>query len=551
MDNDPSRPDEPDYLQNTPAESGATTRTRRRAPIVGLAAAAVVGVAALGGWAAVSLMSGGSQPSEAIPANALGYVSLDLDPSASQKIEAIRILKKFPALDKEMDLSSKDDLRRWVFEKMQQDGTCKGLDYDEDVAPWVGDRIAMSAVPAKSADESPTPFIAVQVSDEDAASKGISALAKCGGDGDDFGVAFSGDYALVSDSEQHAEAIAAAAEKGTLAEDADFQKWMDRVGDPGIVTMYAAPDAMDAMLSLQDDLAGELSSLPGGDSGALRDAQAEAQRMQERMKGLYKDFSGMAGVVRFADGAMEAQVASDSSFEGMGLQFSTDDTVDATSLPAGTAAVLGLSLPDGWAQSYLDLFGKITGDEASVNQMVDMLEAQTGLAVPEDIEQLLGDGVAVTLDQSMDVASASQDPAAIPAGARISGDPQEIKAAVEKVKAAFGPQADVVVTEEGDGVVAVGLDAAYVKRLATEGGLGDDARFQDVVPDAERAASVFYLDFDAVDQWIDQAIEQNGGQLGPDEKAARENFAPLRAVGMSAWVEDDNAAGMLLRVSTD
>ncbi|HSE08909.1 MAG TPA: DUF3352 domain-containing protein [Nocardioidaceae bacterium] len=546
MSTDPPSSSEPEYL-DAQTES-ARSRRGPRAVVLGVAALAVAGAVGFGGWAALTLMSGGSQPSEAVPANALGYVSLDLDPSASQKIEAIQILKKLPALEKEMDISGQDDLRRWVFDRMQEDGTCEGLDYDEDVAPWIGDRIAVAGVPAGSEGESPTPLVALQVSDQDAASKGISALAECGEAGEDFGFAFSGDYALISDSQEHAEEIAAEVEQGTLAEDADFQTWMDRVGEPGIVTMYAAPGAMTTMMDLQSDLAGELTG--GADSRALARAHAEAERMQEQLKDLYKDFSGMAGVVRFADGAVEAQFASDSSFEALGVDYSPEDKVDVTGLPAGTAAVLGMSLPDGWGQSYLDLFGKISGDERSMNQMLEMVEAQTGLAFPEDVERLLGDGVAVALDQSMDVDSASHDPATIPAGVRISGDPQEIQAAVDKVKAAFGPQADVLVTEHGDGVVALGLDADYVKRLATEGGLGDDATFQDVVPDAERVASVFYLDFDAVTQWIDQVAEQ-GGQRGPDEKMVRENLEPLRAVGVSSWVEDDEVAGMLLRISTD
>ncbi len=43
------------------------------------------------------------QPAEALPGNTLGYVSVDLDPSGSQKIDAIRTLKKFPALKEWLD----------------------------------------------------------------------------------------------------------------------------------------------------------------------------------------------------------------------------------------------------------------------------------------------------------------------------------------------------------------------------------------------------------------------------------------------------------------
>ena len=40
---------------------------------------------------------------------------------------------------------------------------------------------------------------------------------------------------------------------GTLADDATYQKWIEEVGDPGIVTMYLAPAAGPAMLELLDE----------------------------------------------------------------------------------------------------------------------------------------------------------------------------------------------------------------------------------------------------------------------------------------------------------
>lgn len=550
MSTDPSNSSGPEYLEE-PATDSPRSGRGRRAAVLGLAAVGVAGVVALGGWAAVSLMSDGTQPAEAIPADALGYASLDLDPSASQKIEAIKILKKFPGLEKEMDISSQDDLRRWVFEKAQEEGECKELDYDEDVAPWIGDRIAFAGVPGDKDDDPATPLLALQVTDEEAASKGISALAECGEAGEDFGFAFSGDYALISDSEEHAESLAAAAEEASLADDANFQKWTERVGDPGIVTMYAAPGAVDAMFDMQGDLTEKLSPMAGAEEQALLQAQSEMERMNERLKEMYEDFSGMAGVVRFEDGAMEAEFAAESSLESTGMKFTPETTIDVTSLPSGTAAVLGLGLPEDWADSYLDMLGKITGDEQAMDQMLAQAEAQTGLEIPEDLERLLGDGVAVALDEDLNIEAASTDPMAIPAGIRVSGDPQEIRGAVDKIKRALGPQSEALVVEEGDGVVALGLDPDYVKGLAAKGDLGSDASFQDVVPDADRANSVFYLDIDEVEGWVIQAMQQ-GGQIGPDEKKVLDNLAPLRALGMSSWIDEEgNAGGMLLRLSTE
>jgi hypothetical protein len=307
---------------------------------------------------------------------------------------------------------------------------------------------------------------------------------------------------------------------------------------------------MDAMLDLQEGLADDLPSMEGVDPRAQAQAQAEVERLNEEFRDLYAGFSGMAGVVRFDDGAVEAEVAAGETPEGFGLTFSPERSVDVAGLPSGTAAVLGASLPEGWGSSYVDLLGRLVGDPRAVEQMLRMAEAQTGLEIPADVERMLGEAVTITLDGSMDVEAASQDPSTVPAGVRVSGDPAEIRAAVEKARRALGPDGDALVVEEGDGAVAVGLNPDYVRRLVTEGGLGEDATFRDVVPEADRVASVMYLDFDAVTAWIDQAADQ-GGWMGPDEKVVRDNLEPLRAVGLSAWVEEDDSTRMLLRLSTD
>ena len=112
MSDPTASPFEPEYLGSEPAP--APRRPRQRVLLAG----AVLGVAAVGvgGWGMAQLMAGGDDPSSAVPGIAVGYVAVDLDPSASQKIEALRMLKKFPAIDEELDLGVRDDIRRWVFE---------------------------------------------------------------------------------------------------------------------------------------------------------------------------------------------------------------------------------------------------------------------------------------------------------------------------------------------------------------------------------------------------------------------------------------------------
>ena len=158
---------EPEYLEpgSGPADSGEPPRSSRgrRTGLVAGAAVAVVAAVGVGAYGVVQLMAGGSSPATAVPADAVGYVSLDLDPSASQKIEAFKILRKFPAIKEQ--LGSRDDLRKAVFDEIQKSGDCKSLDYARDIEPWIGDRIAVAAVPDSK--QGAKPLVVLQVTDQD------------------------------------------------------------------------------------------------------------------------------------------------------------------------------------------------------------------------------------------------------------------------------------------------------------------------------------------------------------------------------------------------
>lgn len=549
MSNDPTYSTEPEHLADTPpSRSGRSGGPR--AAVLGLTAVAVVGAVAAGGWAALSLMSSGAQPAEAIPANAIGYISLDLDPSASQKIQAVETLRKFPSIAKNLQISSQDDLRRWVFRQAQKEGQCTHLDYDRDVAPWIGDRIALAGVPTGKAGGSPTPLVALQVTDSTAAVQGIRRLAHCGEAPGGVGVAVSGDYALITDSQKHADAFAAQAARTPLAQDPTFQKWTSRVGDPGIVAMYAAPGAADALAQLQSDSPAGFAYAPGAPARRALRMESEMRQLNQRFKDAYAGFQGMAGVIRFGNGSVEAEWAGRSGSRQAGLVVSPAGHVDLGRLPGGTAAAVAVSLPKGWAKSYLDLMAEASGDERGTGAMIRQAEAETGLQLPLDVERLFGNGFALALGQDLDVKTASQDPRTIPAGIRISGDPQQIQAAADKVKKALGPDGEMLLTEQGHGTVALGLSHDYVHQLAQTGTLGSEATFRDVVPDADKAGAAAYVDLDAVERWVLQGMDASGSTAAA-ERDVRENLGPLRALGLSMWVGGDKTQYVRLRLTTD
>jgi hypothetical protein len=531
---------EPEFLGPDSPAAGTTKPPRggtgRRTGIIAAAAVAVVAAVGAGAYGVVQLMAGGSSPATAVPADALGYVSLDLDPSASQKIEAVKILRKFPGLKKELNVGSRDALRKAVFDEIVKSGDCQGIDYAKDVEPWIGERVAVAAVP--DAEEGALPLFVLQVGDQDKARAGVRKLEKCGAaedqEPDRTGVAFVGDYMLLAETQKEADSMAKDAEASTLADDDAFTSAMDRAGDPGIISMYASKDAPDAIGKAQSK--GQ-AGMPGMSGSEL-----------DQLHTMFQDFDGAAGVVRFSDGAIEAE------FTGKGLPSNIgavdgDGGPDVATLPGTTAAAFSLAFRDGWLKDYLDTMNEVLGGGQSLDEMLGQAEQQTGLQLPEDLETLLGDGISVSVDAGADLKklTESPDPTQVPAGIRIKGDSAKITAIIDKLKKAAGPDGDMVKVASGDGIVAVGLDPEYVDQLTKRGALGDVEAFSDVVPEADRATSVLYVNFDAGDGWAEELADL----VSSGDAEVKQNIAPLDALGVSAWQDDDQVQHALLRLTTD
>jgi hypothetical protein len=525
--------DRPDAPTDSSSPGGTTPGGRgRRTGLVAAAAVAVVAAVGAGAYGVVSLMSGGSSPATAVPADAVGYVSLDLDPSASQKIEAFRILRKFPALKKELELGDGDDLRRTVFEEIVQSGECTDLDYARDVEPWIGDRVAVAAVPDSK--QGALPLVVLQVKDQAEAKAGFRKIESCDGATDQAtsrtGLTFSGDYMLVAETQQQADGMAKDVESGALADSGDFTAATERTGDPGIVTMYASQDAPDAiMTAVRNDAGGAVD-----------------QEQLDQLDKSFANFQGAAGVLRFSGGAVEAEFSAKGLPKGAGGS-AAQGGPDVGTLPGTTAAVLSIALQDGWMDSLTEGLRSSLGSD--YDQMLAEGERATGLQLPEDVETLFGDGVSLSVDAGTDLKALTEspDPSKVPAGLRIQGDPAKITPIIDKLKAAAGPGADLVKVASGDGVVAVGLDPDYVQQLLVEGGLGGVSAFDDVVPEAGRANAVVFVNFDAGSGWAEQLADL----LSDGDPEVKQNVAPLDALGISGWMDDDDVQHGLLRLSTD
>lgn len=537
----------PEYLEpdgGEPVGSGSRGGGggRRTALVAGGAA---VALAAVGGgvWAAMSFFATGSQPAEGLPASTIGYASVDLDPSGGQKIEAFRMMEKFPALKEELELDgfdADDDLLEKLFQDVEE--SCKDVSYADDMKPWLGYRFGVAAVDL--GEELPTPVGVVQVTDASAAEDGLAKLQECAG-ADVGGWAIDGEWAVIGETEEIAQQVVDATADGTLADDEDFQRWTDEVGEAGVLNLYAAPEAGQY---LAEFLARPMNPLGGlgamtGELPLDEDMEPPAtEELPEEVSRALEAFEGMAGTLRFDDGALEFEVAGGSGAEQLAA-FSSDQAADAvTTLPEDTAAAFGIALPEGWLTKALAQAEAYSNGEMTADDMIAELEAQTGLTV-EELETLTGESAALALGSELDPETffSSSDGSDVPVGAKIQGDTDAIQGVLQKLADHVGEDVGVLGNEAEGGFVAVGPNPDYRQRILGDGGLGDSEVFQNVVREADDASAILYVNFDA-GSWLDKLAES--------DPTAAENLEPLQGIGFSSWVTDD-AGHAVFRLTTD
>jgi hypothetical protein len=554
----------PEYLEHasggpippepaTPVD-GAPRRRGRRAWWIGGGVVALLGAGA-GAWAALSFFQQGSQPAEALPSTTLGYISIDLDPSGGQKIDAFRTLNKFPAFKSEVGVSSVDDIRRKVGESMLEDTDCHHLTYDRDIDPWLGDRAAAAAVDVGA--DKPAFVVVVQVKDEGKARSTFSALNTCDKEEPPAGYVVHDGWAVIAQSQQVADEVSDAAGHATLADDPTYQKWTKAVGDAGVVNAYASPAAgrvlaqqlgglfegalgggTESFAQSSSSVAAAAAATGSGGGSAATTGDSGDDPFTQELAG----FKGGALTLRFTGDGLELAVAGDGSAPGLSdLTGSTGGEL-VQRLPDDTAAAFGVTLRPGWLSRRLDAmaqgFGGVHGDDATRE-----LSRETGLKVPDDIETLLGSGFAVSVSKSLDLEAAENSPdgSGIPVAATIKGDPTAIQRVLDKIHARAG-DLPFLGSDSSDGLVTVGPSAAYRQQVLAGGHLGDDDTFTGVVPDAAHASSVIYANFDALVPLIKQ--------VDPNDQGALANLTPLRAIGLSSWT-DDGVTRLSFKVTTN
>lgn len=471
----------------------AAPRRGRRALLIGGIAGGVL-VLAGGGYAVAAYLSGGGpQPQDVLPDTTLAFVSLDFDPAMGQKAEVVSLLEKFPALE-----DAPEDLRGDLLEGLFDDSGLD-VDYARDVEPWLGDRMALAAVPAPESEVGVAPVLALAVSDQEAMAESLARLQGTA----DFGYAVRDDYVLVALDQATADRVAGA--ETVLADDSDYSADEDALGGDHVAMAWADLGSVQGFL-------GEAMAAAGGGGLGLSG----------------QDLSGRAILgLRAEDEALVLEGLDVGASDLGPLAGAGEPTQLARDLPEDALAAfavggLGEALVGQWAQ--LEESGALAGAEEQV--------ASLGLELPEDLRTLLGSDAAVVV---------RGDLTAPAFGARVTtDDPTTALRAVEGLLGTAG--ADVpVVTAPADGGYVVATDPALADALGEDGSLGDTDAFRAAVADPEDASAVVFVDVAAV---VDSLVAQ-GGPTGEEAQ----KWAAVEALGLSGGGTDEGSR-FVLRITT-
>ena len=497
--------------------SSGSRRSAGRAVLVAAAGLLTVGVAGAAVYAGTALGGGGTQPEDVLPSGAIGFVKVDFDPAAGQKLAAYRLAQQFP----DSGVTGEDSLRDDLF-----GGLLDGEDaqqYEDHVAPWIGQRAGVAWLPPGPEDsDTPRAVVAVQVTDRDAAQDGLTALRDAGtvaAGGSEVLWEFTadGDYVLLSQERSVLDAAVDAPEH--LADDTRF------------TDAVAALDGDQVALGWLD-VEGFWGALP----------EQERERAAQGTPGLAPEGTVVVGAHVEDDGVEVVGRSLDVSVgDAPAVQALLDNSFGRTppdglvqQLPADSAVAISLT---GVGEGLSELW-EAQGEEAAADPQVAELVDTYGLPLPEDLSALFGSELAVGVGGDLTGGAPRVDVQVTTA------DPDR---ALELVEAARTAAAQAQVP--GVGAVEVErLDDGYAVHSPTgdesgAGELGDLELFSRTVPDVETSGATYYVD-------VARVVEGTGGSEGLTEQMRR-NLEPVKAVGWTASMQDGGDGTFRLRVTIE
>jgi hypothetical protein len=500
-----------DVLATHDAEPG-TEPQRARWAVVALAGCLVLALVGGVSWAVGSLSGGGAQPEDALPAGAVAFAKVDLDPPAGQKIDGFRFLRKFPVLRERIPLDG--DVRKVLFESFAEQAGWQDIDFDTEVDPWLGDRLGVAGYPAPDGEQNTAPgVVALQVTDAAKAEEGLRRLVAASQDGvggtAPVGFVVEDDYALLAESQELAKAYARKAAEKTLADDERYAADVAELGD-GVAAVWVDNAAATGAMGLW-------GLLGVGSDPDLRSA------------------AGRTTMVARFDGPDIFELVGSASDVGPG-GWATHPVTGLGDLPESSVLAAGLADGEELAPRLVDAARAATSGQdggETFDEMLAQVESETGIRLPADLAVLLGDNLVAALDR------ATHDGGSLQTAVKVRTDAGRAEVVIQRLVAG---EPDLVLRTSADGYV-LGTSKSHADRvLAGDGTLGEHPAFQKALPDLTDADLAVWADPAGV-------VEALFGGWGTSGDAAEESgLEPIAGTGLTASSREDGTGTFRFRI---
>jgi hypothetical protein len=380
-----------------------------------------------------STSSGGDDPASAVPANAAFYADAVVRPEGDLREDALAAAGKVLRTDDPQ--AEIDELVAKVFAESED----PKLDYEKDVASWLGEKVAIWGASTAGTQEDFRGAIVATVEDEDAARSALDRAIE--GSDETFGKRSYKDVDYQASSESAVGLVEGFAVLGTEAE---FKKSVDAAKGDGLDSDDRFQKAIDG---LEDDRLGsfyvDVKSLI--DTAARQDPQSAAQLEQAKRVFPFDKIGAVAGAL-MADGdriAVDAtaQVPEDAFPAGLGSLYAGGATPLLGELPGDSWVAFGA--PD-FGPALKGIYSQVAGALGGA-AIESRLRQQLGLDLQQDIFSWIGDFAVFARGTTMD---------AIEGGIVI-----EVTDA-EKAKAAFPKLLGLAQSQGGVSAEAVRIDGA-------------------------------------------------------------------------------------------
>jgi len=274
-------------------------------------------------------------------------------------------------------------------------------------------------------------------------------------------VAISGDYAVIASSESLAQSALTQAEQAALGDDKDFSGDLAALGEAGVGAAWLDMAGLtDLSLATGEAPPEQLENLLA--SGQAKGRFATVLRFDGPTLEMVGHVAGMQVPVDPVDGAV---------------------TNHLSDLPASTLAAVSVNHPDKIVEGVFKALPTLLPKEAQLDAMLDMVQKQFGLTLPDDAMTLLGSNIVVAVD-----ADGVQDNPKI--GMRAVTDTAAALSIVDRLEQVIWQMTNSTMAlprDETDDGYVVASTPDYAKELTEAGGLGASSRFTSVMPDAAGA----------------------------------------------------------------